>query len=131
MIPTWNKCLIAPCICRLLAKSPGREGLVMTDPELMKKTGWRREYLRSVYYRATWDKVAVGDMDLFLWACGLHPSKQRRYKWLLQRAWSNGMEGIRSMKHLRGDQPWRIFQVNSLLRMVERVLEDEQRRAKA
>lgn len=118
---------IPPCICRLLAKHDGREGRLLTDTDIRKRTGWRKEYLRSVYNSATWKAITVGDMDLFLWACGLHPSKQRRYKWVLQRAWRNGMDGIRKMRHLRADVAWRCNQVKTLLRMVERVLENEQR----
>lgn len=96
----------------------------MTDAEIRNKTGWQKNYLRAVYNSASWDRIRVRDMDLFLWACGLHPSKQRRYRWVLQRAWRNGMEGIRKMKHLRIDAAWRSRQIDVLLRMVERVLNE-------
>lgn len=126
-VVTWNRCTIPPCICRMLARNDGRDGRLMTDAELGKKTGWGKKHLRAVYRRATWDDVTVGNMDLFLWACGLHPSKQRRYTWLLKRALKNGMEGIRKMRHLRADTAWQVNQVQTLLRMVERVLDNEQR----
>lgn len=124
VIPTWNSCRIPPCVCRLLAKSKGADGQerLMTDAELRQRTGWTRYYLSAVYHSATWDKVEVADMDLFLWACGLHPSKQRRYIWLLKRAWSKGMDGIRNMRHLKVDVSWRIVQIDILLQMVEKVL---------
>ena len=126
-IPTWNRCTIPPCICRMLAKGEGRDGHLMTDAELGKKMSCGRKHLRAIYQSAAWSNVTVGDMDLFLWACGLHPAKQRRYTWLLRRAWKNGMDGIRNMRHLRADVAWRGNQVKILLRMVERVLENEQR----
>lgn len=128
-IPSWSQARIPPCVCRLLAKSTDDSGQerLMTDGELMKKTGWGKKHLRAVYQSATWKNVTVGDTDLFLWACGLHPAKQRRYMWLLQRAWRNGMDGIRNMRHLRTDVAWRGNQVQTLLRMVERVLDNEQR----
>jgi len=122
-IPTWNQCRIPPCVCRILAKNPGKDGLVMTDVELRQKTGWGEKRLLSVYQSASWADITVGDMDLFLWACGLHPSKQRRYTWLLRRAWKNGMDGIRKMRHLRTELNWRKYRVKTLLVMVERVLD--------
>ena len=129
-IPTWSHAKIAPCICRILAKCKGKgeRDRVMTDAELMRRTGWGKKHLRAVYQRASWEGVTNGDTDLFLWACDLHPSKQRRYLWLLKRAWRNGMEGILKMRHLRATVAWQRNQVDTLLRMIERVLEDEQRR---
>lgn len=120
--PTWNTCKIAPCICRLLAKTGD---LLATDPELMKRTGWSRARLVGVYKRARWDGVTVGDMDRFLWACGLTPDKQRRYLWLLKRAMES-KDGIKSMRHLRTcNQAWRASTVEALVKMVEKVLENE------
>jgi len=129
-IPIWCHAKIAPCICRILAKAKGRDqrDRVMTDAELMKRTGWGKKHLRAVYQQGTWKNITNGDTDLFLWACGLHPSKQRRYLWLLKRALRNGMEGILKMRHLRADVAWQRNQVRTLLRMIGRVLEDEQRR---
>lgn len=124
-IPTWIKVKMPPCICRIMAKSPGKDGRVLTDTNLMQKTGWGNKRLRSVYRNATWEQIEGGDMDLFLWACGLHPSQQRRYMWVLQRAWKNGMDGIRRMRHLRADTAWQKQQVNGLLQMVERVLDEQ------
>lgn len=128
-IPSWNKAKIPPCWCRVLAKCIGKDGRprLMTNAELARKTGWHRSYLASIYRRATWDAVAVGDMDKFLWACGLHPAKQRRYVWQLRRICEKGMDGIRNLSHLRGHAYWQIRQVETLLQMVRKVIEDEQR----
>ena len=102
--------------------------LLATDPELMKRTGWTRTRLVKVYRQASWETVSTGDMDRFLWACGLSPKKQRRYIWLLKRA-EQSKEGIKSMRHLRtNNQAWRASLVDALVKMlenVERGLEDE------
>ena len=125
IIPTWSQARIPPCACRLLARNEGRDGRLMTDAELMEKTSWGKKHLRSVYQSASWEHITVGDMDLFLWACGLHPSKQRRYRWLLERASRNGMDSLRKVRHLRADVLWRANQVKVLLRMAERVLNEQ------
>ena len=133
IVPSWSRAGIPPCICRILAKKREPDGSerMLTDEELMKATGWGERHLRTVYRSATWQNIKVGDMDLFLQACGLHPSKQRRYKWLLQWAWRNGMDGIRNMKHLRTNVASRVNQRETLLRMVERVLENEQQQQRS
>lgn len=97
----------------------------MTAVELRERTGWSNGRLRSVMYSTNWKDITDGDKDLFLWACGLHPSKQRRYLWVLKRAWKNGIDGILNMRHLRTDAYWQASRVNALLRMVERALENE------
>lgn len=126
VLPRWSIIKIAPCWCRILAKTKdtktGKERL-MTDRELMQRTGWGKKHLRSVYNRATWDKITNGDMDLFLWACGMQPSKQRRYVYLLKRACEGGR--IRRLRHLGAAVAWRENQVQTLLRMCERVLKNE------
>lgn len=100
----------------------------MTNQELMERTGWGKKKLRSVYLRATWHDVSNRDTDLFLWACGLNPSQQKRYVFALQRALKSG--GIRRLRHLRQVEVlWRENQVQTLLRMCERVLENEQQLA--
>lgn len=91
----------------------------MTDRELMEKTGWGKKHLRSVYNRASWDDVTNRDTDLFLWACGIHPSEQRRHVYLLKRACKGGR--IRRLRHLGAAVAWRENQVQTLLRMCERV----------
>lgn len=128
-VPTWSRARIPPCACRILAKNPGRDGRLMTDAELMAKTGWGKKHLRTVYQSAAWEKITVGDMDLFLWACGLHPSKQRRYRWTLERAWRNGTDSLLTLRHLRTDVAWRANQVKTLLRMAERVMNEQRVRA--
>ena len=114
-IPTWNTCKMPPCICRLLAKT---NDLLATDAELMKRTGWSRSQLVRVYQRGAWKDVTLGEMDHFLWACGLTPGKQRRYLWLLKRAWQS-KDGIKNMRHLRTNGvAWRASLVDALVKMV-------------
>lgn len=120
MTPTWNTCRLAPCIARILAK---QNELLLSDAELMKRLGWTKSKLIGVYRAATWEDVKVGDMDRFLQACGLHPANQRRYLWLIKRAWSK--DGVAKMRHLRSaGQPWRASMVSALLQMVEKVLSE-------
>lgn len=121
-IPTWVTCKIPPCICRVLARTGD---LLATDAELMKRTGWTKVKLAGVYQLPSWEKVTVGDMDRFLWACGLSPDKQRRYLWLLKRAWKS-KDGIKHMRHLRTcNLAWRASLVEAMVKMMEKVLENE------
>ena len=127
MTPTWTTCKLAPCLARILAK---HNELLLTDAELMKRLGWTKAKLIRIYRAATWDDVTVGDMDRFLEACGLHPANQRRYLWLIKRAWTR--DGIANMRHLRSaGQPWRASMVAALLQMVERVLSEHARKQAA
>lgn len=129
-IPSWEKIRIAPCIVRILAKTKdGSIERLKTDAELMQQTGWTRWRLVSVYQSATWNDVSVGDMNKFLFHCGLRPSTQRRSVWTLHRAYRS-KEGLRSMKHLRPkgigqSRAWTAKHVNTLIAMVERVLSNE------
>lgn len=95
----------------------------MTDGELMQRTGWGKKKLRSIYNRWNWWDVTNRDTDLFLWACGISPSKQRRYVYQLKRTEKGGR--IRRMRHLAKGVSWREQQVKTLLRMCERVLKNE------
>lgn len=108
---------LPPCIVRILAKHNGK---LITDPELMRRTGWGKRYLRSVYNSASWDGIKVGDVDKFLAACGMSWSTQRRQRWLLQLAVNNG--GIQTMLHLRNDVGWRGNQLRLHLNRIERLL---------
>lgn len=113
---------LPPCVVRLLAKKDGR---LMTDPELCALTGWGRKKLESVYQLASWAGVRVGDVDTFLTACGLSWATQRRQRWLLKlryHAAGSVIEGIRSMRHMKTDEPWRAVQVNMHLARVEKLL---------
>lgn len=120
---------MAPCLCRLMAKTKDKDtGVVrlMTTDELSARTGWGKVRLASVYMRANWSGVKVGDMELFLRACGVTgPKRQKVLMSTIQRALKNG--GIRNMWHLRPVKVlWRENQTQALLRMCERVLENEQ-----
>ena len=127
-IPTWSNARIAPCICRILARIKGSNGQarLMTDDELIAKTGWGRKRLRSVYRRSTFNGVTNADTDVFHWACGLRPSNQRREVWKLHRAWNNGgIDGVLRMRHLRTALPWQVSQIKRMTIMMERVLKNE------
>lgn len=108
---------LMPCLVRIMAKHNRR---LMTDPELMRRTGWGRRKLRAVYQSASWEHVRVGDVDKFLSACGMSWSTQRRQRWLIQLAINNG--GIKTMKHLKCDTGWRGNQLKLHLDRIEKLL---------
>ena len=108
---------LMPCLARILAKHNGR---LMTDPELMRRTGWSRNKLRAVYQSSSWAGVKVEDVDTFLKACDMSWSTQRRQRWLLQLALSHG--GIKTMQHLKCDTGWRGNQLKQHLDRIEKLL---------
>jgi hypothetical protein len=108
---------LPPCIVRVMAKHNNR---MITDPELMRRTGWGRRKLMAVYKSASWDGIKVGDVDNFLKACGMSWSSQRRQRWLLQLAIKNG--GIHKMQHLKTDTGWRGNQLRLHLMRIEKLL---------
>lgn len=113
---------LPPCIVRILAKHNGK---LITDPELMRRTGWGKRYLRSVYNSASWDGIKVGDVDKFLAACGMSWSTQRRQRWLIQLGYhktGSVIDGIKSMQHLQNDVGWRGNQLRLHLNRIERLL---------
>lgn len=87
---------LPPAVVRILAKHNGR---LMTDAQLMAKTGWGLRRVRTVAGKGSWASVTVKDADTFLRACGLSWSAQRKQRWLLQLA-INGT-GLHSMRHIR------------------------------
>lgn len=132
MIPTWNTCTICPALCRILAriKDPTTgEIRLMTDRELMERTGWGLKHLRGVYQATTWDNVTVGDLNNFVSACGIRPATQRRFVWLLRRVEKSG--DFRRLRHLRKCQGWRENQIVTALRMLERVAHESGERTAA
>ena len=88
---------LPPFICRLMAKKDGR---LMTDDALIETTGWTERKLRYVARAKSWRDVRVGDVDVFLTACGLRWGSQRRVRWLIRKAGSHFF----SMQHLRFDR---------------------------
>jgi hypothetical protein len=110
---------LPPCICRLLSQ---RDGELMTDRNLLQITGWSRAKLHRVAESKSWRAVTIGDADLFLIACGLHWSAQRRKLWLLRRALFDGANGLRGMRHLRTPTAQRAARVTTLLKRTEEVL---------
>jgi len=113
---------LPPCICRLLAKADGE---LMTDAQLLRQTRWSKEKLRRIAESRTWDGISVKDVDVFLVACGLTWSTQRRQLWLLKIATEKGLEGIRRMHHLRKPVAQKAGRVLRLLKRTEEILKNQ------
>jgi hypothetical protein len=110
---------LPPYVARLLAKETGR---LATVPELMAKTGWGRRKIEALQRAMTWKKVAVGDVDIFLKACGLTWSAQRRQLWLIQLAIQRG--GIDRMKHFRLTDGFSGSQIRSQFKRIEKMFKE-------
>lgn len=108
---------LPPVVARLLAKSNGK---LMSDIELCKRTGWGKKRLRRVYRAGSWRNVTVEEVDVFLAACGLTWSSQRRERWLLKLAWNRS--GLADMRHLRASTGWEASMINKLNKHVEKFL---------
>lgn len=107
---------IPPCICRILAKSNGK---LMTTNELMAKTGFGHMKLKHISKQLSWARIAVEDVDVFLTACGLKWSTQRRERWLLQLAANKGR--LHKMRHFKTSTRVEAAQVKSHLRRIEKL----------
>lgn len=113
---------LPPCICRLLAK---RDGELMTDAELRRITGWSQDKLQRIAESKSWSRITVLDADIFLIACGLKWSTQRRERWLLQVAFMRGFDGIRRMRHLQKLTGRNAAAAAILLKRTEQLLKKE------
>jgi hypothetical protein len=111
---------IPPCIARLLAKHNGR---LMTTDELKRRTGFGHMKLKHISKQKTWARVAVEDVDIFLQACGLSWSAQRRQRWLLELAIKKGR--LHKMRHFKTSNRIEAAQVHNHLRKVERLFSDK------
>lgn len=107
---------LPPFIARMLAKNNGR---LMTTIELMEKTGFCHTKLERISKQKTWANIAVKDVDLFLTACGLSWSAQRRQRWALALAIRKGR--IHKMRHLKTNTNIGASQVKSHLRRIEQL----------
>lgn len=107
---------LPPFLARLLAKSNGR---LMTTPELVKKTGFCHEKLERISKQRTWAKITVRDVDLFLSACGLKWSTQRRQRWALALAIKKGR--LDKLRHFKTSTQFGPAQVRSHLLRVEKL----------
>jgi hypothetical protein len=108
---------LPPCIVRIMTKHNRR---LITDPELMKRTGWGRRKLKAVYNSASWAGIDVIDVDVFLKACNMTWASQRRQRWLLKLAIANG--GLHTMQHLQCDTGWQGNQLKLHLERIEKLL---------
>lgn len=111
---------LPPIMCRLLAKKNGR---LLSDRQLEDITGWSNSKLCRVYQAKSWAHVAVEDVDIFLKACGLKWSTQRRERQHLQMAVNN--YGLERMQHLRARTWWERQMIKSLTRHVRLILSQE------
>jgi hypothetical protein len=102
-----------------------RDGELMTDAQLLRQTRWSKEKLRRIAESRTWDGISVKDVDVFLVACGLTWSTQRRQLWLLKIATEKGLEGIRRMHHLRKPVAQKAGRVLRLLKRTEEILKNQ------
>ncbi len=109
---------LPPIVCRMMAKCDGQ---FMSDPQIMALTDWGKAKLTRIYNATSWAGISVGDADLFLRACGLSWSSQRRVRWLLRRVGGD----ISKMRHLQSDKPWRISMVRRHQKRIERLLKRE------
>lgn len=112
---------LPPFICRILAKSNGR---LMTTPELMKRTGFGHVKLERISKQTSWAKISVQDVDLFLDACGIKWSSQRRIRWLLQLAIRKGR--LHKMRHFKTTTRIEAAQVRSHLTRIEKLFIENQ-----
>jgi len=98
----------------------------MSDREIRKRTGWSQTKVTDVCRRLTWGGVKVADVDSLLEACGLSWSAQRRTRWLIALALGRGgIEGIKSMRHLKPRSGTESSQLNSIVRVVLRAVSAE------
>lgn len=109
---------IPPAIARLLAKHNGR---LMTTPELVRRTGFGHDKVQRIANQKTWARISVEDVDIFLTACGLSWSTQRKKRWLLKLALSKGR--LHKMHHLKASNSIEATQVRCHLRRIEKLLQ--------
>lgn len=110
---------IPPCIARLLAKSEGR---LMTTSEIMKATGFSKWKVDRISNAKTWANISVKDVDLFLSACGLSWSAQRKQRWLLGLAVKKGR--VDKMRHLKVANRIESAQVKSHIRRITKLFSE-------
>lgn len=110
---------LPPVIARLMAKHNGR---LMSDVELCKRTGWGKKRLRRVYRASSWKNVTIEEVDVFLGACGLSWSSQRRQRWLLNLALKRSEGFELEMRHLKPNTFWEAGMIKALNKHVERLL---------
>lgn len=107
---------LPPCICRLLAENNGE---LATDMEMRLCTGWGKDKLERISKATTWAGITVDDVDVFLAACGIRWSSQRREREKLTRIIRVG--GIRRLKHLQKPTAQRAGRVTTLLKLCEQL----------
>lgn len=109
---------LEPLVCRMMARSNGH---FMSDREIMQVTGWGIAKLRRIYNSKSWARINVRDVDVFLKACGISWSSQRRILWLLK---LNAYD-ITKMRHLQFRTGWQAAMILRHQRRILRLLEDK------
>lgn len=122
MTLTQRANLIPPCVARIMAKESGR---LMSDKQLMGRTGWGRKKLISVYQRASFARVPIEDVDRFLSACGITSTNKNKVREKIKLALGRGeggVDGISRMYHLRYHSGWESSQLKRHLKRIEQLL---------
>lgn len=109
---------VPPCVVRIMAKGP--DGMLASNAELKKRTGWGKSKLRRVSNATSFTNVTVGEVDAFTEACGQSWSSQRRLIWLMKLAWRNG--GLQTMRHLKFKTGWQASMIARHQKRIEKLL---------
>lgn len=71
-----------PCLCRLLARKPGKSRKPLTSREIANAAGLSRDVVDQISRETSWDSIRIADMISFTRACGLdilHMKRHREY----------------------------------------------------
>lgn len=112
-----DKLRFPPCLARIMAIKDGR---LMSDQELSKRTGWGGRKLRRVYNSSTWLDITDREKFMFFEACDLSPFNLRRQRWLIKLALRRG--GLHTMQHLKCNTGWEGNQLKLHLERIEKLL---------
>jgi hypothetical protein len=85
---------LPPFVCRMWAR---RNGLLAPDVTMAKELGWSLRRWRRIARSTTFAKIEAYDIDMFLKACGLTWSSQRRARYYIRTLGNN----IYRMRHLQ------------------------------
>lgn len=84
----------SPPLCRLIARRKRRG---MTDREIADLAGWSIQKVVHIATQGSWEGITVGDMAVFMTACGVRPDNLRTHRRYLKRT----MESACPLHHLR------------------------------
>jgi len=111
---------LPPYVVRILAR---KNGILISDADILKMTGWRRRQLRRVSWATSWKDVTVGEVDAFLKACGMSWSQQRRQRYRLRQLVSTNLYSMRHLRYRYGTkQAWYAQCIKSHQKRFEKIL---------